>query len=142
MKTERNQGRSREEARARSVPDAKTGSSHIDKTTRNKGRSLKEEYERGIADAKAGVFRPNNPHDVVEGYVIVGSSGVKVYSHPIPGAVTSSSKTVIAESYPIGDIIIDDDLADDIASMMERLEKGIAAENEALENLRYRMATA
>src|SRR4051794_16789956 len=104
MKTEHNQGKSRAEARARGISEAKTGSRHIDKTARNQGRSLEEEYARGIADAKAGVFWPIARYDVVGQYAIVGSSGVKVYGHAIPSVVTLSPKAVIAESCPIGDI--------------------------------------
>lgn len=138
MKAERNQGRSREEAYARDVADPK-GGRKIDKPARNKDRSLEEAYAPEIG------FRRIDRDDLGR-YVIVaieaGKRFAKDYGIMIPSASTSSKKGGAAESQTIGDITINDDLADDIASIMERLEKGIAAESGALDRLLHRMAAA
>ncbi|MGD9614493.1 MAG: hypothetical protein AB7H90_00800 [Alphaproteobacteria bacterium] len=81
-----------------------------------------EAYARGWAHGRAGVFHPP--------YAGLAAAGIK----------TSSSTANITESHSAADFTIEDDLADDIVSIMKRLDKGIAAESRALDRLIYRMA--
>jgi hypothetical protein len=103
-----------------------------------------EAYAEGIVPAGAESSHPADRHNVGQYISFKTETGKIIFGRiiDVKDLPICCWEAKITEVHPVGGITAEDNLAVDITSTIERIEKGISGESKALDNLLHRMAAA